>query len=175
MLAQRIQLGEHGTDEGGVGGVGGQHKSSAGLDPAAVLPIALAAVIGALAVLLAALVLVLVAATGWRGRARDYAALRMAGVGVRSLRRASIVEQGTVVAVAAVVGAACGLVASALALPMVPLFTRPSPTFVDDFTPAPLAVLGSALAALGGLVSVALVVGLHLVRRARLDRLREQL
>ena len=135
----------------------------------------LAAVIGALAVLLAALVLVLVAATGWRGRARDYAALRMAGVGVRSLRRASIVEQGTVVAVAAVVGAACGLVASALALPMVPLFTRPSPTFVDDFTPAPLAVLGSALAALGGLVSVALVVGLHLVRRARLDRLREQL
>lgn len=41
----------------------------------------LAAVIGALAVLLAALVLVLVVATGWRGRARDYAALRMAGVG----------------------------------------------------------------------------------------------
>ena len=81
---------------------------------------------------LGVLVLVLVVTTAWRPRSRDYAALRMSGVPLAVLRRASALEQGTVVVVAGVAGILCGLLASRLALPMVPLFTRPSATFLAD-------------------------------------------
>ena len=69
----------------------------------------LAVGVAALALLIAGLVLVLVAATAWRGRARDYAALRMAGVPEVTLRRASLAEQAVVVLLAIGVGAACGI------------------------------------------------------------------
>ena len=135
----------------------------------------LAVVVGLLAVLMAALVLVLVVTTAWRTRSRDYAALRMAGVPVSALRRASALEQGVVVLVAGAAGILCGLLASRLALPMVPLFTRPSATYVADLRPAWTAVAGATALVLGLLGVVAVVVGTRLVSRATPARLREQL
>ncbi|HRW18588.1 MAG TPA: hypothetical protein P5181_07050 [Dermatophilaceae bacterium] len=135
----------------------------------------LAVVVGVLAIVLAALVLLLVAATAWRGRARDYAALRMAGVGAGAIRAASIAEQGAVVVVAVLVGAACGVLSTRLALPMVPLFNRPSETYAADLSlawPTVLAALGLALVVL---VVVAALVGVRLAARATPDRLRESL
>ena len=110
----------------------------------------LAVVVGLLAVLMAALVLVLVVTTAWRTRSRDYAALRMAGVPVSALRRASALEQGVVVLVAGAAGILCGLLASRLALPMVPLFPRPSATYVADLRPAWTAVAADLDPDLGG-------------------------
>ncbi len=135
----------------------------------------LAVVVGLLAIVMAALVLVLVVTTAWRPRSRDYAALRMSGVPLAVLRRASALEQGTVVVVAGVAGILCGLLASRLALPMVPLFTRPSATFLADLRPAWSAVGGAAALVLGLLGVVAIVVGTRLVSRAIPARLRERL
>jgi hypothetical protein len=134
----------------------------------------LALVVGVLAVVLAALVLVLVAATAWRGRARDYAALRMAGMPTSTLRRASIAEQAVVVLVAGLLGAACGVGAAYLAMPIVPLFTTASPFYVADLRPDLPAVAVTAAGSLLALLIVAAIVGLRLVQRADLSRLQDQ-
>jgi len=77
--------------------------------------------------------------------------------------------------VAGAAGILCGLLASRLALPMVPLFTRPSATYVADLRPAWTAVGGATALVLGLLGVVAVVVGTRLVSRAAPARLREQL
>lgn len=133
----------------------------------------LALVVAVLAVVLAALVLLLVALTAWRGRVRDLAALRLAGIPTATLRRASIAEQTVVVLVAALVGAACGVLAAQLALPIVPLFTVPSDFFHPDLSLAGPAVLGAWSAGLVVLVAVAVLVATSLVRRAGVARVRE--
>lgn len=133
----------------------------------------LALVVAVLAVVLAALVLLLVALTAWRGRVRDLAALRLAGIPTATLRRASIAEQTVVVIVAGLVGAACGVLAAQLALPIVPFFTVPSDFFHPDLTLAGPAVLGAWVAGLVVLVAVAVLVATSLVRRAGVARVRE--
>ncbi len=130
-------------------------------------------VVAVLAVVLAALVLLLVAITAWRGRVRDLAALRLAGIPAVTLRRASIAEQAVVVVLAALVGAGCGVVAARLALPIVPFFTVPSAFFHPDLSLAGGAVLGVWLAGLAVLLVVAVLVATSLVRRAGIARVRE--
>jgi putative ABC transport system permease protein len=135
----------------------------------------LALVVGLAALAIAALVLVLVGATSWRGRSRDFAALRMAGVSTRSLTRVSLAEQWVVVVVSVVAGAVCGLLGAWLAMPIVPFFTLPSAVLPVDLTPAAGPALLTAVAALLALLLVGLVVGLQLVSRASMARVRDQL
>jgi hypothetical protein len=135
----------------------------------------LALVVGLLALVIAALVLVLVAVTSWRSRSRDYAALRMAGVGTPSLRRVGLAEQWTVVVVSVLAGAVSGLLGAQLAMPIIPFFTTPSTVLPIDATPAPLPVAVTVVAALVLLLVVGAVVGVRLVGRSTLSRVREQL
>ena len=135
----------------------------------------LALVVGLLALAIAALVLVLVAVTSWRTRSRDYAALRMAGVGTRTLRRVSLAEQWTVVLVSVAVGAFSGVLGAQLAMPIIPFFTTPSTVLPVDTAPAVTPVLVAVLAALVVLLAVGTLVGFRLVGRASLARVREQL
>jgi len=135
----------------------------------------LALVVGLLALVIAALVLVLVAVTSWRSRSRDYAALRMAGVGTPSLRRVGLAEQWTVVLVSVLAGAVSGLLGAQLAMPIIPFFTTPSTVLPIDATPAPLPVAVTVVAALVLLLVVGAVVGVRLVGRSTLSRVREQL
>ena len=84
--------------------------------------LAIELVAGVLALLIGALVMVVVALTGWRRSARDLAALRLAGVRPRLLARAVRLEHSAVALSGAVVGALCGLVGAVVALPLLPLF-----------------------------------------------------
>jgi ABC-type antimicrobial peptide transport system permease subunit len=135
----------------------------------------LALVVGVLALLIAAIVLVLVAVTTWRGRARDFAALRMAGVTAPALRRVALGEQWTVVAASVVVGAAAGVLGAQLAMPIIPFFTAPSPSLPVDIAPAVPQTAAAAAAALAALLLVGWLVGVRLVARASLSRVREPL
>jgi len=135
----------------------------------------LALVVGVVALLIAALVILLVAATSWRSRSRDYAALRMAGVGGAALRRVGLAEQCTVVLVGVLVGALCGLLGAQLAMPIVPFFTVPSTVFPVDTTPAATPIIIAALTALVALLVVGAVVGVRLAGRAPLSRVRDPL
>ena len=135
----------------------------------------LALVVGLLALLIAALVLVLVAITSWRGRARDYAALRMAGVAPPTLRRVGLAEQWTVVVVSVVVGGLSGILGAQLAMPIIPFFTTPSPVLPIDTALATGPVVVAVGAALVLLLAVGAVVGARLVERSSLARVREQL
>ncbi len=135
----------------------------------------LALVVGIVALVIALLVLVLVAATSWRSRARDYAALRMVGVKASTLRRVGLAEQLTVVVVSVAVGIACGVVGAQLAMPIVPFFTVPSTTFPVDTAPAVLPIVLASLAALVALVVTGSVIGIRLAGQASLQRIRDQL
>jgi hypothetical protein len=132
-------------------------------------------VTGLLALLMAALALVVVAATGWRAVARDFAAMRMAGVPLPVLRRAARTEQLVVVGVGVGVGAVSGLLGAHLAMPLIPLFNRPAPVPALDLSPAWPAVAVAVLLALVLLGLVGLLVARSLGGRFTLSRIRELL
>lgn len=123
---------------------------------------------GVLAVILAALVLVVLAITGWRSSARDLAALRVSGVSSRAVGRALRTEHLTSVAVGVVLGALCALVGSWIALPELPLFTTPAAVPVADLAPAWLAVVAATLVVAIVLLVVARLIAGAIGRRVRL-------
>lgn len=126
-----------------------------------------------LSLLLAAVMLVVVSMTTGRIVTRDIAALRVAGVSGRDLRRAAVREALAPVLVAAVVGALCGVAGSVLAVPLIPLFDTPAPVPALDLSPA-WVVMGLAwLAALLVLALVSTVLALRASRQGDSDRLRE--
>lgn len=133
----------------------------------------LALVVGGMAMLLGVIVLVLLAATSWRLRSRDLAALRLAGVPPSRLRASVVAEQVVVVLVAGLLGAACGAIGSRLAIGLVPLFTTPSETFRPDLRPALWAVSAVTVLSLVLLAGVATLIGRWLARRSTIDRVRE--
>ena len=133
----------------------------------------LALVTGVLALAMAALALVVVAATGWRGVARDFAAMRMAGVPLPVLRRAARSEQLVVVGVGVAVGALSGLVGAHLAMPLIPLFNQEAPVPALDLSPSWPAVAVASLVALALLGLVGLLVARSLGGRFTLGRIRE--
>ncbi|MEO9325790.1 FtsX-like permease family protein [Nocardioides sp. C4-1] len=128
---------------------------------------------GSLAVLLGLLAVLVSVAAGWRSASRDLAALRMAGVGRRALRRAACGLYLVMVVAGIAVGAGCGLAGFALAIGQTPLFAVPEPEIPLDLDPDVLtAVVGLALlvAVLG---STAVAAGRWLVARSTLDRVRD--
>jgi putative ABC transport system permease protein len=118
-------------------------------------------------------VMVVATATTWRARATDLAALRMAGLPERSLRRMELLGQLPVVLVGAVTGAVCGVVAAVLALPGVRQFTDPPQVDTTDFSTPWAVVILAAVAVLVVLTAVALVTSRWTARRAQLSRIRE--
>jgi putative ABC transport system permease protein len=136
----------------------------------------LAAFTGAMAVLLAAIVVIVMTITGWRVVARDLAALHMAGVPLSTLRRSLVSEQVVLVLLGAVVGAVCGAVSSLVAMPLVPLFdSHATPVPALDLAPSLLAVVGSAVLAAVVVVLVGVLAAFATGRRIQLRRVREAL
>jgi putative ABC transport system permease protein len=135
--------------------------------------LALSVLVGLAAVLVAMLVMIVSTATTWRARASDLAALRMAGLPDRSLRRLELLGQLPVVLVGGLAGAACGVIAAVVALPGVRQFTdSPSVDTTDFSTPWLVVVLGAMVGVLL-LSAVALAAGRWTARRATLVRIRE--
>lgn len=128
----------------------------------------LALVGGVLSVLLAGLVLVILAVTGWRAVVRDLAALRISGVSHRVVDRSLRAEHLVSVAIGVLLGAACALVGAWVALPSIPLFTDPAPVPPPDLGPAWSAVLVSTAVVAAVLMLVALVLAGAVVRQVRL-------
>ncbi len=136
----------------------------------------LAAFTGAMGVLLAALVVLVMTVTGWRVVARDLAALHMSGVPLNALRRSLVREQVVLVLVGTVVGVICGAVSSLLAMPLIPLFdsaTDPVPAL--ELNPSTPAIVGAAVLAAAVLVLVGWLAAVGAGRRITLRRIRESL
>jgi ABC-type antimicrobial peptide transport system permease subunit len=135
--------------------------------------LALSALVGLVALLVAALVMVVSTATTWKARATDLAALRMTGMPGRSLRRMELLGQLPVVLLGSLAGVACGIAAAVAALPGVRQFTDLPEIDTTDFaTPWAVVLLGGALGALL-LTGLAVVASRWVARRASLNRIRE--
>jgi hypothetical protein len=156
------------------GGVTSVDDVRADLDASpAAWSLSLSVLVGLAALLVAALVIIVATATTWRGRATDLAALRMAGLPSRSLRRLELLGQLPVVLVGSLVGAICGVLAAVVALPGVRQFTEPPAVDTTDFsTPWP-AVLVAAVVTVLLLSALTLASSRWTARRASLSRLRE--
>ena len=142
-------------------------------ESAAAWSLQLAALIGAAALLIALLVLVVSAVSSWRFRTRDLAALRMAGVPSRSIGTMSVAAQLPAVLVGVAAGTAAGLYGAQLALPIVPLFAEAPLVSTLDLGVAWGAVLAAALASLVVLGLGGVLIGRAMARRSELRRLRE--
>ena len=124
---------------------------------------------------IAALALVLLAASTFRRRSRDLACLRMSGVPRRGLERVAIGEQLPIVLLAAVAGSACGYLGAVVALPIVPIFAVARPTSTLDLSTPWLPVLVVVAIQLIVLGLVAWLCGRPVASRSQLSRVREAL
>ena len=131
--------------------------------------------IGAIALLMCGVALVVVAATTNRARSRDLAALSMAGAPSPAVSRVALVEQLPALAVAVPVGFACGVLGAAISLDRVPLFASPPLVSTLDLTTAWGTALLAALVAALVLGAVARQCGRRVARDAVLDRVRDTL
>jgi putative ABC transport system permease protein len=136
----------------------------------------LAAFTGAMGILLAALVVIVMTVTGWRTVARDMASLYMSGVRLSVLRGALVREQVILVLVGSVVGLVCGAVSSVLAMPLLPLFDDTAdPVPALQLAPAVGVAAGAALVAALVLVVVGWLAAAGAGRRITLQRVRDSL
>lgn len=135
----------------------------------------LALIGGGLAVSLAGLVLVILAVTGWRAAARDLAALRISGVSRAAVARATCTEHLTTVVVGVLLGAACAVAGSWIALPSIPLFTSPARVPRADLAPDWPTVLGATAGVTLVLVVIAWLLAGVVLRRVRLGAARGEL
>ena len=142
-------------------------------DTVATWSLGLGAVIGPAVVLNALLVLLVLAVTGWRDRARDLAILRLNGASRRTTRRLAVRAQLPAVVLAILAGVVAGTVGAALAMPDVAFFpTAPDVPVVDTATAWP-EVLRVAVACLLLLPAAAALSGWAIARRAQPERVTE--
>ncbi len=136
----------------------------------------LAVFTGAMGVLLAALVVIVMTVTGWRVVARDLAALQLSGVRPSVLRRSLVREQVLLVVLGSVVGIVCGAVSALVAMPLIPLFdstTTPVPAL--ELAPSVPAIAVAGLLAVVVLLGVGYVAAVGAGRRITLRRVGESL
>jgi hypothetical protein len=144
---------------------------------ASALALQLTPVVGLASWALAVIVLLLMGVSSWRSRAQDYASLRINGVPASTTGGAARWEQTGPVALAALLGSACGIVGAHVALPMFPLFAEtadPSPIPLDlaiNWTGAVILWLAGTVV----LTATTLVLGTGVNRRAGYGRIREEL
>ncbi|MFI7064449.1 FtsX-like permease family protein [Kribbella sp. NPDC050124] len=144
---------------------------------ASALALQLTPVVGLASWALAIIVLLLMGVSTWRSRAQDYASLRINGVPATTTGGAARWEHSGPVALAALLGSACGIVGAHIALPMFPLFaetSEPSPVPLDLAINWPGAVI-IWLASTVVLTGTTLVLGTSVNRRAGYSRIREEL
>jgi hypothetical protein len=144
---------------------------------ASALALQLTPVVGIAGWSLAIIVLLLMVVTTWRSRAQDYASLRIAGVPATATGRAARWEQTGPVALAALLGSACGIFGAHIALPLIPLF---APTLKPSAIPLDLATnwgVALLLWLIGTVVltTTTLLLGTGVNRRAQYSRIREEL
>ncbi|HEU4945961.1 MAG TPA: FtsX-like permease family protein [Kribbella sp.] len=144
---------------------------------ASALALQLTPVVGVAGWSLAIIVLLLMVVTSWRSRAQDYASLRITGVPAGTTGSAARWEQTGPVALAALLGSACGIAGAQIALPLIPLFaqtTQPSPIPLELSTNWGVAL---ALWLIGTLVltTTTLLLGTGVNRRSDYGRIREEL
>ncbi|MBD3926225.1 hypothetical protein IEZ26_16490 [Nocardioides cavernae] len=142
-------------------------------DTVASWSLALGAAVAPAVMVLALLVLLVLAAIGWRTRARDLAVLRLNGMGVRTTRRLAVWAQLSAVIPAIVAGVAAGMAGAALAMPDVAFFPEPPHVPVVDTSTSWPAVLAVTATCVVVLLAVAAVAGLVVARRAHVERVRE--
>jgi putative ABC transport system permease protein len=107
--------------------------------------------------------------------ARDLAGLIVAGTPRAVLRAAARGEHLVTVVAGVVLGTACGIAGSLLAMPLLPLFDRPAPVPVPDLAPVWWVIAATALVALVVIGGVAVVAARAVMARALPERLRESL
>ncbi|HVU91006.1 MAG TPA: FtsX-like permease family protein, partial [Jatrophihabitans sp.] len=107
-----------------------------------------------------------------RRRSFELAALRVVGVGRRTLRRSAVAEQLLLLGAAVLLGLPSGYVAARLVLPVVPEFSDPTPVTLR-YSPPVLIALATAAALAVLLWIAAVVAGWALARAAVPARLRE--
>ena len=142
-------------------------------DTVATWSLALGAAVGPSVLLIALLVLLVLAATGWRDRARDLAILRLNGAGRRTTRRLAVWTQLPAILLAVPAGITAGLVGAALAMPDVSFFPDPPETPVVDLATSWPAVVCAAAACAAVLPAAAALAAWAVARRAHLERVRE--
>ncbi|RLV49321.1 FtsX-like permease family protein [Nocardioides mangrovicus] len=137
--------------------------------------LALGVVVGVAALLLGLLVVVVMAVTTWRTRSRDLAALRLAGLGRRTVRSVATRAQVPALVLAVLAGTLCGAEGARLTLPTVPLFAHAPDVSTLDLRLPWWAIATVAVAALVLLIAVGWAAGAAIARRADLQRVRETL
>ena len=135
--------------------------------------LAMGAAVGPAVILVALLVLLVLAVTGWRERARALAILRLNGAGRRTVRWLALLSQLPAVLLAVAAGVVAGVVGAALALPDVAFFATPSEVPVTDTSTAWQTVLLVGSACLLVLPGAAALAGLAVARRAHPERVTE--
>jgi hypothetical protein len=171
VAAVRASLREHGVTVVGERRLSAVRRSYQ--DAVATWSLALGAVVGAAAILVALLVLLVLAVTGWRERSRDLAVLRLNGAPRRTTRRLASWAQLPAILLAVAAGVASGLAGGVLAMPDVPFFTTPPDTPVVDLSTSWPAALCAAAVCLVVLPVAAGLAGRGIARRAHLERVRE--
>lgn len=135
------------------------------------LQIGLLAALAALAV--AVLGITVETSTTWRAHTREDAALRLAGMSSTALARLGVLEKVTVLVVAAVIGATCGVLGAHLTLPSVPLFTTAPAVLVPDLSTSWAGVLAALAAVLLVITFIGVTTARWVARRAALTRLQD--
>ncbi|MEP6762236.1 MAG: ABC transporter permease, partial [Sporichthyaceae bacterium] len=135
----------------------------------------LAVVVGIAGLLTGILVLLVIAVTTWRLRSRDFAALRMSGVGRRSVRRIAVAEQLIAIGLALAAGVVCGVIGAHFALPTIPLFATAPQVSTLDLSAAWGAVAVALLGAVLVLMVTGVLIGRAIAGRSTLERVRETL
>jgi hypothetical protein len=127
---------------------------------------------GSAALALAVGAVLLTSYIGAATRRYEFAALRVAGVRTRTLRRSVRREYLTILGVPLVLGLAAGIAGAVIMLPGIPLVTTGAPVGDISFDIGPGALAVAVVCTVVGLVAaVSLVVGM--VRRSTPDRLRD--
>jgi putative ABC transport system permease protein len=142
-------------------------------DTVASWSLALGAAVAPAVMLLALLVLLVLAAIGWRTRARDLAVLRLNGVDRRTTRRLGVWARLPAVLVGVVGGVLAGLGGAVLAMPDVAFLPEAPEVPVLDVSTSWAAVVAVAGVCLVLLPVVAALTGLVVARRAHVERVRE--
>ena len=118
------------------------------------------------AALLAALVLALSFITSWPIRSADVVALRLNGVSKRRATLVAVLETVPLVLISVVIGIACGLIGSRIALPDLPFFDTTPTVPVEDLRTSWHTVLPAGAGLLVALTVLGTVTSLRLGRRS---------
>lgn len=128
--------------------------------------LAMGAAVGPAVILIALLVLLVLAATGWRERARALAILRLNGAGRRTIRRLAVWDQVPAIVLAVAAGVVAGVVGAWLAMPDVSFFATPPEVPVVETAIAWPVVLVVAAACVLVLPGAAALAGLAVAHQA---------